>query len=729
MASRPSFNTLLCAIAVAPLLASAADERPLTEGEQDRAQAAASYALGKTLYAQSDLAGALRAYQRSWRWDPTQTQLLDEVIPLAVSLGHGDEAIRYAVIQSQAGGVAPEMLRRLALFAAESQQWRQAAILYERWLDRAPERDASFEKAMIRIELGRLYQQLGQYEDASRSLAIVQQELLDSPESDAARRLTSALGGSLAQVYETFGQCHLEAGKLGLAGQAFAQIADGIDAEPGVQFWLAKLALAKSQPLEAYSQLREYFQQPGDPYGADPYSLLRATLTQLNDRGRWPVELQRIREERPDSLYALRADAVQRSDSGCPDDAASLLRRLVDAAVGSEAPIDEETFNESANWLIKYYTEADDANRILPLIEQLGQVDPSLADHADALKSAMRSDAFASQIATRLQVLLNAEPAAAERLLPAARLAAISGRHELAVELFRKGIGAVDQNAGPLTLDFAIGLILADEGSLAAGLIRDGLNNGSLEQDDPAAWYYLSAALPWQSNPDDAVNAARKAAELAPDSPDFAAQIARVLQAAGREEQAVEQYADLLGKFDDEVDDSARQPLREARLSYSYLLLKLGKTDAAIEQLQLVLDEFPGDPGASNDLAYLWADRGLHPERSLRMAQSAVDAEPENPAYLDSYGWAQFRLGRHDEATTTLRRAVALTATPDAEILDHLGQTLAASGEADAARREWRRAIQALAEQPERKELREAILGRIDSLQPERQQPAPSDAE
>ena len=92
----------------------------------------------------------------------------------------------------------------------------------------------------------------------------------------------------------------------------------------------------------------------------------------------------------------------------------------------------------------------------------------------------------------------------------------------------------------------------------------------------------------------------------------------------------------------------------------------------AEEWLEQVLDEFPNDVGAMNDLGYLYADQSKHLRRSLRMVQRAVEKEPDNLAYRDSLGWIMFRLGKYDEARDQLEAAAGGQDT-DVVILDHLG--------------------------------------------------------
>jgi Flp pilus assembly protein TadD len=125
----------------------------------------------------------------------------------------------------------------------------------------------------------------------------------------------------------------------------------------------------------------------------------------------------------------------------------------------------------------------------------------------------------------------------------------------------------------------------------------------------------------------------------------------------------------------------------------STIELGQGDFEAAVERLEQVLDEFPEDVQARNDLGYLWADRGMHLARSQRMIEYAVAASPDNAAYRDSLGWVLFRLGRYPEAIEQLQRAVAGTEDePDGVIMDHLGDAYDKAGRREEALAAWRRA-------------------------------------
>ena len=119
-----------------------------------------------------------------------------------------------------------------------------------------------------------------------------------------------------------------------------------------------------------------------------------------------------------------------------------------------------------------------------------------------------------------------------------------------------------------------------------------------------------------------------------------------------------------------------------------------GDLPQAEEWLEQVLDEFPDDEGALNDLGYLWADQNEEFQRAKRMIEKAVNAEPDNVAYRDSLGWVLFRLGQVPEAIVQLEKAAA-DKKPDGAVLDHLGDAYAKMNRRDKAVEAWRKAVEA----------------------------------
>jgi len=82
---------------------------------------------------------------------------------------------------------------------------------------------------------------------------------------------------------------------------------------------------------------------------------------------------------------------------------------------------------------------------------------------------------------------------------------------------------------------------------------------------------------------------------------------------------------------------------------------------------------------ALNYLGYMLADRGDKLNDSIAYVQRALALDPKNPAYLDSLGWAQFKLALYEPAEKNLRDALRYD-QDDPAILEHLGDLLLATG-------------------------------------------------
>lgn len=116
------------------------------------------------------------------------------------------------------------------------------------------------------------------------------------------------------------------------------------------------------------------------------------------------------------------------------------------------------------------------------------------------------------------------------------------------------------------------------------------------------------------------------------------------------------------------------------------------RQDAAEAVFREALAIQPDSAPVLNYLGYMNADRGVKLQEALGFIQRAVALDPENGAYLDSLGWALYRLDRTDQAEEQLRRAVA-KGSPNAVVLDHLGDVLQRRGNMREALDYWRRAL------------------------------------
>ncbi|MBI1803325.1 MAG: tetratricopeptide repeat protein [Ignavibacteria bacterium] len=93
-----------------------------------------------------------------------------------------------------------------------------------------------------------------------------------------------------------------------------------------------------------------------------------------------------------------------------------------------------------------------------------------------------------------------------------------------------------------------------------------------------------------------------------------------------------------------------------------------------------------------NNYSYSLAERGLQLERALRMAKEAIEQQPNNQSYLDTYGWVNFQLGKFEEGEKYIHKAVDL-GSASAVIFEHLGDIHYKLLHKDKAIEYWQKAL------------------------------------
>ncbi|HEV3005756.1 MAG TPA: tetratricopeptide repeat protein, partial [Pirellulales bacterium] len=297
---------------------------------------------------------------------------------------------------------------------------------------------------------------------------------------------------------------------------------------------------------------------------------------------------------------------------------------------------------------------------------------------------------------------------------------------DAADEFLSQAIKLQRRHAADLYQTWAVSLLVATEYAQAEQVLRNALDDLGPAADGPGLYHLLSAALEFSEKYDEALGAAkaaigRAAGEDAGTRAALECSIPLILYRAKRYADAAPACKAFIEAFDAErQSDQVREQLQRARLLMSNICVIEHDLPQAEEWLEQVLDEYPENVSAQNDLGYLWADQGKHLDRALEMGRHAVEAEPDNAAYRDTLGWALYKLGRFDEAVAELRKATEVE-KPDGEILEHLGDALLSAGKAAEARQVWQQALQRFEAQGEKERL-EAIEKKLAANpQPDRE--------
>jgi len=172
----------------------------------------------------------------------------------------------------------------------------------------------------------------------------------------------------------------------------------------------------------------------------------------------------------------------------------------------------------------------------------------------------------------------------------------------------------------------------------------------------------------------------------------------QMLAESGDHEQALELLSEAL----------AQLPGSSALL-YARAMAAVNEEQLALaeQDLRTIIQSDPKNAVALNALGYTLSDRTDRQREALRLIETALALEPENPAILDSMGWVLFKLGHAAEALGYLRDAAV--AEPHPEIVAHLIEVLWVLDHRDEARA-W---VARTREEMEGDKVYEATLQRI----------------
>ena len=101
----------------------------------------------------------------------------------------------------------------------------------------------------------------------------------------------------------------------------------------------------------------------------------------------------------------------------------------------------------------------------------------------------------------------------------------------------------------------------------------------------------------------------------------------------------------------------------------------------------------PGHVYVLNNYAYYLCLDGKNLKKAFEMSRRTIEAEPDNPTYLDTYGWILFLMGRADEAKPHFKHAMLYGGKESVVILDHYAEVLFALGEYERAMVYWNQAL------------------------------------
>jgi len=666
-------------------------KQPQSEAQRDRLHALALFATGRLLERQQDYAGALRKYQRTLRYDPGTLSVVQAIIVQAVRLKRFDEALYYRLKEVELGAADPVELEGLGDVLASKGDLPQAVKLYERALAVRGQAERTADAVRLWWKMGWRYSTVEDYERAADSFARVIEALDDPEKYTLDEESQKVLLGEPDTTYNLIGECFLLADRPDEAVAAFKKANELAPNEGLLAFHFARVMARTGQTDRALASLQVSFDHKLASEGTLPYRLL-AELLKGQDREPELLEwLERLHAEDPDNIplgYFL-AETY-------------LHAELIDKAEPLYIELVRKTPTPSGyQSLVDIYRKASRPEALLKVLGEVVEKTASLEVLGIEGQAVWGDAATIESLVETARRLLRDDPGQfGYEVRLAVALVALEGRQfDTAGEFFDLAIQAKPDSAAEILLIWGLGLLVEEKPAEATRVFQRGIDSGVFPEDSAAPYYYQAGALALDDRIDEALAAAREAVRLNKDSPQFLSRVAWILFRGKRYEEATQAYTELINKLDSDYSSpEVRRVMREARLALSNLAVLEDHVPQAEEWLEQVLDEFPDDIAALNDLGYLWAEQGKNLRRASRMIRKAIQTQPDNTAYRDSLGWVLYQLGEYERAVAELEDASA-SDRPDAVILDHLGDALLKAGRPDEAKDAWRRAAQAFRRQ------------------------------
>jgi tetratricopeptide (TPR) repeat protein len=142
------------------------------------------------------------------------------------------------------------------------------------------------------------------------------------------------------------------------------------------------------------------------------------------------------------------------------------------------------------------------------------------------------------------------------------------------------------------------------------------------------------------------------------------------------------------------LSDSLHQLPNDHELLYTRAMVATRQNNhrQAEKDLRKILSIDSDNAIALNALGYSMLEHSDQIEEAYKLIQQAFSLNPDDPATIDSMGWALFRLGQPQAALAYLKKAMELM--PDPEIAAHIGEVEWSLGNRNAALKIWQDSLQ-----------------------------------
>jgi tetratricopeptide (TPR) repeat protein len=663
-----------------------APARPRTPAEQARVEALAWFGTARVLQGRGDLPGALDAYLKSIEKDPQVLAVYRQVIPLALHLNKPEVALESVQKASELAPNDYEWLVQLAELQIRSENLGGAINSLEK-ATRLPSLDAkSTAFIVLKNQLGQWYLATQRFVDASRVLEPVFAAVLDPAPYKLSPQLRNQI---LANVsFEKFGEVFLQGGKPDLALNALTKAVEKRGSKTGdLSFLLALAQFEKGDANQALAEMQGYLDNNRQSKRQTAYDLLGRILEKLGLQQELLPRLEQAAMKDLRNPYLQLALAEQYVATNRLDEAEALFKKTLGVSADARG----------------YSGLAGVYRRRAKPAELLGALSNSYGESGSAkviekeLQALVSDKALADSVLQLGQNQLRSEPGKLKfpQGYVLAQLAAEAKQTELVIEFYRHLLRIRNERGVQLYEELGQHLVDARRYQQAAEIFGEAARSVGAQERSQFE-YQQAFALTMAGQADQGLDVIRRLMGDNDRNPAYPFREAWILGHARRFDQAIAAYERLLSRFPE-----SPQIQRLGRSGLSNVYVSKGDFRKGAEVLEEVYRDTPDDISVNNDLGYLYADQGKNLEQAELMIRKAVEAEPDNGAYLDSLGWVLHRLGKNAEALPLIEKAVEKgQGSGDETLHEHLGDvldTLDRHGEALAA---WKRSRQLAGENP-----------------------------
>jgi tetratricopeptide (TPR) repeat protein len=425
------------------------------------------------------------------------------------------------------------------------------------------------------------------------------------------------------------------------------------------------------------------------------------------------IEAVPVEERSPKMEFALGAAYDQLKQ---PKDAIAAYRRAADMD-----PSDERTLEALGQALLN----ADQLDDALKQFKQLSEADPEDTEALVHISEIQRRQGKYEDALATVRKAREKDPSSLEAGYNEGLLLDVLGRYDEAAQVYEKMVDLTSHANGAYTGEEKnnrsiflerLGAVYHEENKTdqAIATFQKMIDMGG----DPALRGYQGKVDTYRDARqfDKAIEVSRKAVDADPKNREFKLMLAGELADQGKADEGLAMAKGLLDNSDQDravwialaqmdirlrrwkdADDALTKAdaLTTKKEDRTYLLFLKGEWaerqkhyEPAEQFFRQALDIDPANAMTLNYLGYMLADKGTRLTEALTLIRKAVVLEPMNGAYLDSLGWAYFKLGENELAEENLRQAVERDQT-DPTVHDHLGDLYEKTGRIRLAAAQW----------------------------------------